>query len=57
MLHLDQRGDDHGDSLEYLQLERVEIHPELDPLDSIHNSAINRQRLRVSPQENLQGDR
>ena len=57
MLHLDQRGDDHGDSLDYLQLERVEIHPELDPLDPIHNSAIDRQRLRVSPQENLQGDR
>jgi hypothetical protein len=39
MLRLDQLGDDLCDSLGQLQFVRVEVHPEISPLDPFHGSS------------------
>src|SRR6266850_2963912 len=57
MLCLDQREDDLCDSLGLLRLGRVEVHPELRPLDPSHGGTINQQQLWVSRHKNLQGER
>src|SRR5438132_11848472 len=57
MVCLDQPGDDRGDSLGYLRMGRVEVYPELSPLDPFHDSAIDQQQFRVSRHRNLQGKR